>query len=226
MPQSGFEEGLTVATSGSLDEWVKEIHAKVPGAIEEYIYDQLKLVIKDFFQRTKSWRAHLGPFTSPANDGTLCLNPVDAYSNVIQVLNVVRNGSILAHIDEKSVPFLLSTETNNRNPSRYYLEPYDTIVFTPTPVEDVEEIYVTAALTPRLRADNRIPQWIIDQHYEAIKAGVLNRLYEEPGKIYTNNNASELWGRRYRSEMVRSRSTAIKNYGEMSGPWSFNRWNM
>ena len=84
MPQSGFEDGFTVTTSGSLDTWVKEIHAKVPGAVEGYLYDQVKLVLKDFFQRTKAWRTYIGPFTIPANDGTLCLNPVDAWSDVIQ----------------------------------------------------------------------------------------------------------------------------------------------
>jgi len=226
MPQSGFEEGFVVATSGSLDEWVKEIHAKVPGAIEGYIYDQLKLVIKDFFQRTKSWRAFIGPFTVPANDGTYCLNPVDAYSNVIQVLNVVRNGSALTHMPEKAVPFQFATESSARTASRFYLSPYDTIILFPTPVEDIDEVYATVALTPRLRSDNRIHQWIIDQHYEVIKAGVLARLYEEPGKIYTNTEAAKLWGGRYRSEMVRSRSAAIKNYGEMAGPWSYNSWVM
>ena len=226
MPQSGFEEGFTVASSGSLDEWVKEVHAKVPGAVEGYIYDQLKLAIRDFFQRTKSWRAYLGPFTVSANEDSLCLNPVDAYSNVIQVLQVVRNGSALQHIDEKAVPRTFRTETNSRNPARYYLEPYDTIILSPSPAEDVDELYVTAALTPRLRADNRIPQWVIDQHYEAILAGTLQRLYQEPDKAYSNTRSAEYWGSRYRSEMVRSRSLAIKNYGEMSGPWSFNRWVM
>jgi hypothetical protein len=226
MPQSGFEEGFTVATSGSLDEWVKEIHAKVPGVIEGYIYDQLKLVIKDFFQRTKSWRAYLGPFIAPANDGVVCMNPVDAHSTVIQILSVFRNGAQLTHIDEKTVPVTSRTETNSRNPSRYYLSPYDTIILNPTPAEDVEDLYVVAALTPRLRADNVLPQWIIDQHYEAIKAGLLSRLYEEPGKIYTNTVSAELWGKRYRAELVRSRSVGIKNYGEQSGPWSYNQWVM
>src|SRR5210317_2047286 len=110
MPQSGFEEGFTVTTSGSLDTWVKEIHAKAPGAVEEYLYDQVKLVLKDFFQRTKSWRVFLGPMTASANDGTICLNPVDAYSNVIQVLNVVRNGSKLHQTDIRLLPSLIVNE--------------------------------------------------------------------------------------------------------------------
>ena len=226
MPQSGFEDGFTVATSGSLDEWVKEIHAKVPGAIEGYIYDQVKLVLKDFFQRTKSWRTNIGPLTAQANDGELCLNPVDSWSDVIEVLQIARNGSVLVPIGHKAERVVLRNETNTRNPSRYYLEPYHTVHLVPTPVSDVEDIYVTAALTPRLRSDNRIDQWIIDQHYEVIKAGTLQRLYEEPGKVYTNTNSAEYWGKKYRSELARSTTAAHQNYSERPQPWGFNRFNM
>ena len=226
MPQSGFEDGFTVTTSGSLDTWVKEIVSKVPGAVEGYIYDQVKLVLKDFFQRTKSWRTFSGPHTIPANDGTLCLNPVDAYSNVIQVLEVTRNGSPLSLVDLRALPRLFSTNTDDKTASRYYLEPYHTIKVWPIPTVDIEDIYVTAALTPRLRADNRIPDWIVDQCYEAIKAGTLQRLHEEPDKLYSNVAKAEYWGMKYRSEMARSRSVAEQGYGESAQPWGFPRWNM
>lgn len=224
MPQSGFEDGFTVATGGSLDTWVKEIHAKVPGAIEGYIYDQLKLVISDFFQHTKAWRAFLGPFEASEGDGTIALNPVDAYSKVIQVLGVVRNGSSLQQVDIRDVPRYFATDTSETTPSRYYLEPYDVIHLWPVPSADVTEIYVTAALTPRLRSDNRIQEWIVDQHYEPIKAGVLARLYQEPDKVYTNAMQAEYWGKKYRSEMVRMRSVADQGYGERAQPWSFPTW--
>ena len=226
MPQSGFEDGFAVTTAGSLDTWVKEIHAKVPGVVEEYIYDQLKLVISDFFQRTKSWRALLGPFTIDANDGALCLNPVDAYSKVIQVLGVVRKGSPLAQVDIRSLPQLFATETTTPTPSRFYLEPYHTIKLYPVPSIDVEEVYVSAALTPRLRADNRISDWVVEQCYEAIKAGTLQRLHEEPDKLYSNVAKAEYWCKKYRSEMARSRSVAAQGYGETPQPWGFPRWNM
>jgi hypothetical protein len=226
MPQSGFEDGFAISTSGSLDVWVKEIHAKVPGAVEEYIYDQVKLVLKDFFQRTKAWRTFLGPLSASANDGTICLNPVDAYSNAILVLEVTRNTSPLSQLDMRSLPRLFATENDNRNPSRFYLDPYHTIKFFPVPTIDVDDIYVTVALTPRLRADNRIAEWIIDQHYEAIKAGTLQRLYEEPDKFYSNVTSAEFWGKKYRSEMARSRSAAAQGYGETAQPWGFPQWNM
>lgn len=226
MPQSGFEEGFTVATSGSLDEWVKEIHAKVPGAIEGYIYDQLKLAIKDFFQRTKAERRFMGPFTIIANDGCLALNPVDAYWNVINVLEVIRDGHPMVQTNKKALPRFFATDQTSRNPSRYYLEPYHTVKTWPVPSEDIEDIYVVAALTPRIRSDNLIAQEVIDQHYEAIKAGVLQRLYEEPGKVYTNKDSADYWGSKYRSELARSRSAAATDYGESPQPFTFNRWNM
>ena len=226
MPQSGFEDGFAVTTSGSLDVWVKEIHAKCPGAVEEYIYEQLKLVIKDFFQRTKAWRTFLGPLTAPANDGVVCLNPVDAYSNVIQVLDVTRTASSLSQLDIRGLSRFVATQNDNRNPSRFYLDPYHTIRIWPVPIVDIDELYVTVALTPRLRADNRIADWVIDQHYEAIKAGTLQRLYEEPDKFYSNTTKAEYWGQRYRSEMARSRSVADQGYGETAQPWGYNRWNM
>ena len=224
MPQSGFEEGFTVTTSGSLDTWVEEIHAKCPGAVEGYIYDQLKLTVKDFFQRTKAWRTFSGPHTIPANDGTLCMNPVDAYSNVIMILDVTRNGSALSQVDIRTLPRLFAQPTDNPTPSRYYLEPYHTIKMWPVPTVDVEDIYVSAALTPRLRSDNRISSWVVEQCYEAIKAGTLQRLYEEPDKLYSNTAKAEYWAQKYRSELTRSRSVALQGYGESPQPWSFPRW--
>lgn len=226
MPQSGFEDGFTVPTSGSIDTWVKEVHAKVPGAVEEYLYDQVKLVIKDFFQRTKAWRSFIGPLTALANDGVLCLNPVDAHSNVIQVLDVSRNHGSLRQVDQRLLSRFISAASENKNPSRFFLEPYDTIKLWPVPSVEIDDIYVTVSLTPRIHSDNRLPAWIADQHYEAIKAGTLQRLYEEPDKFYTNVTSAEFWGRKYRSELARSSSVAMQGYGETAQPWSFNRSNM
>lgn len=224
MPQSGFEDGFTISTSGSLDTWVKEIHAKVPGTAEGYIYDQLKLTIKDFFQRTKTWRTTVGPFDILANDGTYCLNPYDGYSKVIQVLNLYRNGT--HYFPSNKTKLRQSWNSAQSNPRNYYVDPYDTIVLEPTPVEDVEDFYADVALTPRLHADNRIAEWIEDQCYEAIKAGALARLYEEPGKVYTNTVAAELWGKRYRAELTRARSAGMSNYKEGTTNWAFPRWGM
>jgi hypothetical protein len=225
MPQSGFEDGFTVASSGSLDTWVKEVYAKVPGAIEGYIYDQLKLVIKDFFKRTKAWRTFCGPFTILADDGTICLNPVDSISAVIQVISVTKNGTPMIPTSITDVPRIIITETNSKTPSRYYVEPYDIVHMLPIPTLDVEDFLVTAALTPRLRDDNRIPQWIIDMHYESILAGIFQRLYSEPGKIYTNVLQGEYWGQKYRSELARARSVAAQNYKEGPQPWAFPSWS-
>ena len=223
MPQSGFEEGFTTSASGSLDTWVKEIHAKVPGAVEGYIYDQLKLVISDFFQRTKSWRTTYGPFTINGNDGSYCLNPFDGLSKVIQVLALYRNGTHYTPVPITKIQ--ASNTSGHTNPRMYYVEPYDTIVLTPTPTQDVDNLYVDIALTPRLLTNNRIPQWIVDQCYEVILAGTLQRLYEEPEKIYSNSTKAEYWGSKYRSEMTRSRVVAGQNYKAGPAPWTFNRWN-
>lgn len=224
MPQSSFEDGFTVASSGSLDIWVEEVHPKVPGAIEGYIYDQLKLVIKDFFKRTKAWRTALGPFDILADDGTIALNPVDSVSAVIQVITVTKNGTPMVPTSITAVPRILITETNSKTPSRYFVEPYDVVRMLPIPVVDVEDFIVVVALTPRLRDDNRIEQWIIDMHYESILAGVLQRLYNEPGKVYTNAGQAEYWGRKYRSEIARARSVAAQNYKEGPQPWSYPTW--
>lgn len=224
MPQSGFEDGFTIATSASLDIWVKELHAKVPGAIEEYIYEQLKLTVKDFFKRTTAWRNFFGPFTALADDGLIPMNPVDANSNVIQILDVTRNGISLSPVTPVVVPRTLVNETSSRSPRSYYVEPYDIIHLVPIPVVDITQLYVTAALTPRLRDDNHIEQWILDMHYESILAGVLQRLYNEPGKVYSNIAQSEYWGKRYRSEMTRARSIASQNYKAGAHPWAFPSW--
>lgn len=225
MPQSGFEDGFTVTNSGSLDIWVKELHAKVPGAIEGYIYDQLKLAISDFFQRTAAWRTSIGPIICPANDGRYDFNPVDAFSDVIQVLRVYRKGTDLMPIPATGIYDSQETSTSNV-PSRYFVNPYHVLHLKPTPAVDITDVYADVALTPRFRDDNKIADWIVTRFYEPIKAGALVRLYEEPDKMYSNRDLAEYWGEKYRSEIARARIIGFDNFKNGPHPWQFNRGNM
>jgi hypothetical protein len=223
MPQSGFEEGFTTSASGSLDTWVKEIHAKVPGAVEGYIYDQLKLTVSDFFQRTKSWQTVAGPFTILGGDGTYCMNPYDGISKVIQILDLYRKGTNYTPVH---VTKIRETNTSGTtNPRTYYVDPYDTIVLTPTNTQDIDDLYANVALTPRLLTNNRIPQWIVDQCYEAILSSTLQRLYQEPDKVYSNTTSAEYWGKKYRSELARSRIVGSQNYKSGPTPWAYPQWS-
>lgn len=221
MPQSGLEEGITVASSGSLDPWVKVVFGKVPGAVEGYIYDQVVLVLRDFFQRTKAWRTVEGPFIIPANDGKYQFNPYDGTANVSKILRVYANGTDLVPIQITKIQ--ASIEGSSNVPLYYYVEPYDTIVLSPVNNQAVTNVYADLALVPRIDCDNRIPYWIEDQFFEAILAGALFRLYSEPEKVYTNVNASEYWGKRYRSEITRARANSILNYKHGPAPWNFPR---
>lgn len=225
MPQSGFEDGFTSLGGGSLDTWVKEVHAKTPGAIEGYIYDQTELVIKDFFLRTKAWRDFLGPLFAIADIGTISLNPVDADSNVIMVLEVTRNGIPLAHSNPAAFTRNYANTSNSHTPTAYYTNPYHTIHLVPTPVVDVENIYVSVALIPRLTSDHRIQDWVVDQHYEPILAGILQRMYQEPAKVYTNVTLAEYWGKKYRAELARATAVADQNYQTSPHPWSYPTWS-
>lgn len=212
--QDGFEEGFEIATEASLDVLCAEVYAKMPGAVEGYIYDQIKLVVKDFFNRSKTWRRALGPFTVGAEQTTLGLNPVDSRTNVIQVFSLSRNGlplpRALANAEARVVDGI----------SRWYVDPYHTVYFTPAPSQDLEDVYVSAALTPRLLDDNILQQWILDKHYEALLAGTLQRLFQEQGKPYANVTQAEYWGKRYRSELALATSAGIANHGSTQ-PWCY-----
>lgn len=221
MPQSGLEEGITVADTGSLDRWVKEVFAKVPGVVEGYVYDQTKLVMRDFFQRTKAWRTVEGPFVIPANDGTYQFNPYDGSANVSKILRVYRNGTDFVPIEITKIQ--ASIEGSSNVPLYYYVEPYDTIVLSPVNNQALTNVYADIALVPSIDCDNRLPSWIEDQFYEAILAGTLHRLYSEPEKVYTNVTSAEYWGKRYRSEMVRARANSNLNYKHGPAPWNFPR---
>jgi hypothetical protein len=223
MPQSGFEEATTVRSSGSLDVWVKELAPKLPGAAEGYIYDQLKVVISDFFRRTKCWRETLGPYDLIAGENEIGLNPVDASTQVIQVLEVRVNGRLMAPVQDAASELRLDADgsVSQGTARAYYVRPYDCVYLVPIPDTAQDQIYVTAVLTPRISSRNAIDQWIIDQHYEVIKAGVLERMYNEPSKNYTNTKQGEIWGARYRSDMSAARAQGSQNYKAGPHTWTY-----
>ena len=224
MPQSGFEAGFQVKDTASLDVWVKELSPKMPGAVEGYIYDQLKLTLADMFRRTKSWREFLGPFTLTSGNNKISLNPVDSKVNVIQVLGISINGSPLMPSSDSALSLQFSGSTTQEGtPNRYYVRPYHTVFFSPTPAATVSNIYVDVALTPRFNNCNNIDQWVIDQHYEVVKAGVLERMYNEPNRPYTNTKQGEFWGMRYRSDMASIRAAGDQNFKQGPHPWAFPR---
>jgi len=220
MPQSINEGGITLVPD-SLDDFLQEAIAKFPGAADTYIRSQLKLVVKDFFRRSLVWRSILGPYTVTTGTPEIDLSSTGSPdSEVITVLDVTNNGCAVPNIGITATT-AISFETNRSGFIGHYLDPYDFIKFTVLD-KDLTEVYVVAALRPLMPTpDYTLPNWVVDQWYEALMQGLYERIYREPDKPYTNMNLSEQFRKEYRASIVEARVVADKNYTRKPNNWAF-----
>lgn len=75
-----------------------------------------------------------------------------------------------------------------------------------------------------LKPDNiqvELPYDVLTKYWEAIVSGVLHRLYMQPGKPYSDLNASQIHGRLYRSGVASARGDAQSWHLRDQASWQF-----
>ena len=219
--QTDYPDGFPRETCpGSLNVIVEEALAKFPGAIDSYIIAQTKRVADQFFRRSLCWRSLLGPYSVAAGQDALSVNPADSYSRMCMVLGVLVNGRPIFFTDAMTAAQTISTSAV---PFACYTEPYDILHFTPAPSSPLDAVVVNAALVP-IWTDATVPEWVIEQHYDALLVGLFARMYGEPAKPYTSMSLYESNNRRFRAEIATARITADLNYTRSSRGIKFPPW--
>ena len=220
MPQPGYEQGLTDTTP--LKNYIAELTAKLPGATEGYIKDQLKIVISDFFRRSFAWRDIIGPKILLAGTNSISLQGLDPDYRVHSILDIFAGTRRLVPLglDRR----LFWNRSNAAHPMGYWTNPYDIVHFTVDEVtgadENVEDIKFICALAPILDNDT-VPTWLYDQFYEAIIFGVLSRCYMEPDKTYTSLTTGRTFRKTFLAEIQNAKTTADKNFTQSTPPWQY-----
>jgi len=222
MPQTGYEDGTTaVKQAENLNKIVVEAAAKLPGAAESYIRTQLNRVVEDFFRKSTAWRVFTDPVTVTPTDLPIALNPYSGTARVINVLAVSIAGYPLSPLGIDSRVLIRAANTATR-PAGYYTNPFDTVYFSPTVTADVEDVVFTLALKPIPETD--VEDWVLDQFYEFLIAGLYSRMFSEKEKPYTDRTYAEQYGRRYFAGIAEAKALAEKNFTAGPSPWAFPRF--
>jgi len=168
------------------DTILKDTIPELPGALRAVAKRELRLTLREFFEKSYAWTAIVEDIALPAGETPIQIDDADANTEVIGVLKVsVGNDTDgytpLVPLPEK--PDRVATGSGSQcwfatsNPDEFVLYPYAENV--PTDVARV-----TVALIPAFDTE-LLPRQITLKYYEAIVNGFLARMYNHPNKPYS-----------------------------------------
>lgn len=178
----------------TLDTILQDTLPQLPGAVRAVAERELRLTMREFFERSYAWRTTIEAIDAPAGDTAVWLqdaNDGDANSDVIAILQVRldsdpggqgNNRRVLTPVGFK--PAMEYTNQNyplgwrmTSNADEFKLYPLLTTAIT-------GGLEVDVALMPKMDAAI-FPRQITSKFYDAIVEGFLARMYMHPNKPYS-----------------------------------------
>jgi hypothetical protein len=201
---------VTVQASGAegysnLKVWLRDVAPVCPGVQRSVLKRQLILACREFFAESFAWQADQGPIPVVAGQNTYQLSPFNSYTDTVGILQVNANGLPLRPIWKR--PALLTSGGGDNTlgtsdlPTGFYMLRPDIIAIFPTPITPLPQpvtLQVRCALKPKTTVE-QVPLIAQTHFYEAILAGLLYRLLNQPAKPYTNMELSMYYEKRFRS---------------------------
>ena len=159
---------------------------ELPGALRAVAKRELRLAMREFFEKSYAWVAVVEPVALPSGNEVVQVDDADANTEVVGILKIsVGNDTDgyreLGPLPEQ--PDRIATGSGaqywftSSNPDEFIQYPYPEQV--PTDVARV-----TVALVPAFDTE-LLPRQITLKYYEAIVNGFLARMYNHPNKPYS-----------------------------------------
>jgi len=207
----------------NLNLWLKDVSVYVPGIHRSVLKRQLILACREFFEQSWAWRATLGPLNIVANQETYMLSPFNSTTDVVGVIGASVNGVALAPLPARPIypSGAQSTGTVDR-PSGYFMLTPDVMALAPIPnptSDNPATLSVYVALKPKASV-LQVPKIAVTNFYDAILAGVLYRVLNQPAKPYTNLQLSAYFENRFRTLIGLYAGAAKKGFGNAPA-WRF-----
>jgi hypothetical protein len=221
-------QNVTVQSSGgegysNLKVWMRDVAPWVPGVHRSVLKRQLILACREFFAESYAWQGDIGSVSVVPGQGTYTLSPFNSYTDVVGVGGVAANGVWIKKFTQRPAPF---PGVNSGNfPVGWYLLRPDIVALYPTPANPLPSpitLQFHVALKPKSTTE-QIPLIAQTHFYEAILAGVLYRLLNQPAKPYSNLELAAYWEKRFRSYIGEYAAKAKTGYNG-GGGWSFPRF--
>lgn len=167
---------------------------QLPGIVRAVAERELRMAMREFFERSYAWRTTLEAIDAPAGDVAVWLqdaNDGDVNSDVVAILQVRidtdpggqgSNRRVLAPLARKPV-----IQYSNQNyPLGYRMTSNaDEFKLYPALTDAITGgLEIDVALTPKLDATD-LPRQVTSKFYDAIIEGFLARVYMHPNKPYS-----------------------------------------
>lgn len=218
-----FLEGTGTECDVTLDTWLRDGLALVPGAVRAVASRELVLACREFFERSFAWRAVIGPENAKAGQTQYWTSPYDEYSNVVGVLAV-------AWVQDKTADFLTPMTSppadgmTSSRPTHYFVsEVPDAIELYPELTRDKDEaLKFYVALTPKPSVEH-LPRIAFIKFYDVIMDGFLARMWSHPNKPYSNPQAAVQRRTQFTAALNRYKGQAKQGYVAGQG-WTFPKF--
>ncbi len=222
---------VTVQASGAegysnLKIWLRDVAPNCPGVQRSVLKRQLILACREFFAESFAWQADMGPIPVVAGQSNYQLSPFNSYTDVVGVLTVAANGIPLNPIWKRPMPLANVSNTPTTGaadlPAGYFMLRPDIISLYPVPSNPLPQpvsLQIRCALKPKTTVE-QVPLIAQTHFYEAILAGLLYRLLNQPAKPYTNLALAGYYEKRFRS-YIGEYAAKAKTGWNGSGSWVY-----
>lgn len=186
-----------------LDELYNDVQSELPGLEPEHGARVCRQAVNRFLERSSTWRYTLTPFFDEL--GIVKLEAPDC--------------ALITHYRD-----IRWCGPRGKRPSfKTTQTPYELQML---PVVDPFEVgWLAVTLILKMsRSGSKIPDYILDVHYEAMRIACLARLMAEPAKPYTDTAMAMLYSRQAKSFESEARDIAERQYGRQESKWQYPRW--
>ncbi len=174
----------------SISDLLKDVLPELPGAVRSVAVREMRLTLREFFERTYAWTATVKDVTIPTGETAIQIDDSDSNTEVIGVLDVSSGEAGSGYTPLRALSVRPGDETTTTDPYAWYVtsNPDEIVLFpyvTGTPTKDLT---VTVALKPADSVDATtatLPRQITLKYYDAIIDGFLARMYAHPNKPYS-----------------------------------------
>jgi len=207
--------------SATLQQMWNTIRVRAAGVTDEQMQIEFLQAARDFFSESLAWQndqslAIAAPTTTVSTAGWLAGGTVITGAEVVAPLDVRFNDISLAPV--AAVSDTAAAEVNT--PQVYTFNLSGLITLVPQPNSAGGTLHIFVGLRPTI-VTPVIPDVQLSQWFDGLLDGTLTRLYEQPGKPFSNAALAMVHAKRFRARISKARDIANRGFGRGGAPWSF-----
>ena len=211
----------------SHDLFLKDALPDLPGVVRSDALRQLRLAMREFFERSYAWVVTVEDVSIPTGDTAIQFDDGDDNTEVISVLGVKIGTDADGY--EPMTPLLQEPDLieGSENPSSWYITSNpDEIKLHPYQESSTTSVLrARVALIPAFDTDNtanELPRQVALKYYDAILNGFLARMLARKNKPYTDQVRAQQLRHNFNRQIGFYASQRKKGYNN-SPAWSYPR---